>query len=202
MAHHAATRMITGATQVETVYRCLVLSKALGRAQHHELVQAELGMVPVPANVPESLFQVRGHQQFRRSDLVDDEEEDEEGEDDEEEIAYDDTDSDSDEAEEEEVETEVAEARPTGPKPFTVVVHTSNGPIQYHFNQQSSFVPNRIEGYSASQNSTSWPVDNLQSYVDENKEEVESNDEEDEEDEDEDDDSDSLMDELDSEPRN
>ena len=139
-----------------------------------------------------------------RSDLVDDEEDEDEDEeeDDEEEIAYDDTDSDSDEAEEEEVETEVAEVRPTGPKPFTVVVHTSNGPIQYHFNQQSSFVPNRIEGYSASQNSTSWPVDNLQSYVDENKEEVESNDEEDEDDEDEDDDSDSLMDELDSEPRN
>lgn len=133
-----------------------------------------------------------------RSDLVDDEEE----EDRDDEVAYDDDDEDEAEEKEEEAETEVAETSPRGPKPFTVVVHTSSGPVQYHFNQQSSYVPNRIEGYNASQSSTAWPEDTVQPYVDESNDEVKSDDQEDDEDDDDDDDSDSLMDELDSEPRN
>ncbi|MDG2013650.1 MAG: Flp pilus assembly protein CpaB, partial [Pirellulaceae bacterium] len=127
-----------------------------------------------------------------RRDLVDDEVEEEE--DDEEEVAY-------DESDEEDTEEAVVEKTPRGPKPFTVVVHTSNGPTQYHFNQETSYVPSRVEGFNVEAPEESWDEEYIEESGDESAEE-ELEGEEEYDDDEESDDSDPLTDDLDSEPRN
>lgn len=135
-----------------------------------------------------------------RSDLVDD------GEDKEENVAEKIISKDANpkktvaENEEKQGESTIAVTRSTGPKPFTVVVHTSDGPVQYHFNQQSNFVPNRIEGYSAMGNSTRRPEGTAPAYIDETAEPGDSNDKEDQAEKEANNDSEYLMDKLDSEP--
>ncbi len=70
---------------------------------------------------------------------------------------------------------------------FTMVVYTSEGPTQYHFDANKSSIPERIEGFSAQKEeaaSESSPLDNMVDLEDSAADE----------------DSDLLIDDLDSEP--
>ena len=126
-----------------------------------------------------------------RRDLVDDDDDDEE-------IAFDDSKEDEEITEEPKA---VVEEAARGLKPFTVVVHTSTGPTQYHFNQETSFVPSRVEGFKVEAPKESWNEGFVEESWNEKAEEKKGVEDE-FDDEADDDDSDRLIDDLDSEPRN
>jgi Flp pilus assembly protein CpaB len=112
-------------------------------------------------------------------------------------------DDDDLEEEDEEIKEEpkaVVEKAPRAPKPFTVVVHTSDGPTQYHFNQETNFVPSRVEGFKVEAPQESWDEGFVEESWNEKAEEKKGVEDE-FDDEENDGDSDRLIDDLDSEPR-
>src|SRR4029077_7347021 len=68
--HYAAARVTARAAEVEARDRCAVLRGARHRTQHEELIERELGVVPVASGHAELALQILRREQLARADAV------------------------------------------------------------------------------------------------------------------------------------